>query len=178
MTDPRPLLSAIARLTKERDDYRDLCRDFSGAESPEALVAALRDRERMEAEIARLKTIIDGVDGPVSTTGLAVEAAQAREDWRMADKDSTRLTAELANHKKEIASLKADLAAAEEVARKAVEAIPIAMDAAAEKEREACAKIAEGFERNRDWVPGSLYDTLRREVAAAIRARGEGSDHA
>jgi hypothetical protein len=38
-------------------------------------------------------------------------------------------------------------------------------------EREECARAAEGFERNRDWVPGSLYETLRREVAAAIRNR-------
>lgn len=37
------------------------------------------------------------------------------------------------------------------------------------EERARCAKIAEGFEQTRDWVPGSLYDTLRREVAAAIR---------
>jgi hypothetical protein len=36
-------------------------------------------------------------------------------------------------------------------------------------ETERCAKIAEGFENNRAWVPGSLYDTLRREVAADIR---------
>jgi hypothetical protein len=100
MTDARALLSTIARLTKERDDYRDLCRDFSGAESPEALVAALRDRQRMEAEIA---------------------------------------------------GLKAELAAAEEVARKALEAIPIAMDAAVAKERES--------------------------TAAAIRARRDGGDH-
>lgn len=35
---------------------------------------------------------------------------------------------------------------------------------------ELCAQVAEGFPKNRDWVPGSLYDTLRREVAAAIRA--------
>lgn len=35
---------------------------------------------------------------------------------------------------------------------------------------EECAKVAEGFPRNRDWVNGSLYDTLRREVAADIRA--------
>lgn len=34
---------------------------------------------------------------------------------------------------------------------------------------EAAAAEAEGFEKNRDWVPGSLYDTLRRETAAAIR---------
>lgn len=34
---------------------------------------------------------------------------------------------------------------------------------------EAAAKAAEAFEKNRDWVPGSLYDTLRRETAAAIR---------
>jgi hypothetical protein len=70
----------------------------------------------------------------------------------------------------EIARLKAELAAAEEAMRKALVAIPIAMDAAVVREREACAKIAEGFDRNRDWVPGSLYDTLRREVAAAIRS--------
>lgn len=38
-------------------------------------------------------------------------------------------------------------------------------------ERGRCAKIAEGFEQTRDWVPGSLYDALRREVAAAIRQK-------
>lgn len=41
-------------------------------------------------------------------------------------------------------------------------------------EREACAKAAEGFTDGRDdrkWVPGSLYDTLRRETAAFIRKR-------
>jgi hypothetical protein len=128
MTDPRPLLSAIARLTKERDDYRDLCRDFSGAESPETLVAALRDRQRMEAEIA---------------------------------------------------SLKADLAAAEEVARKAVQAIPVAMDAAVAKEREACAKIADD-----ERAPALAHDAVARQqyrtaqnIAAAIRARRDGGDH-
>ena len=39
-------------------------------------------------------------------------------------------------------------------------------------EREACAKAAEGFEANRDWVPGSLWGNIRADVAAAIRARG------
>lgn len=39
---------------------------------------------------------------------------------------------------------------------------------------EECAKIAEGFPHNRDWVPGSLYDTLRKETAAAIRKLGGG----
>jgi len=43
---------------------------------------------------------------------------------------------------------------------------------AIEAEREACAKVAEGLPQTRDWVKGSLYDTIRREVAAAIRARG------
>lgn len=43
------------------------------------------------------------------------------------------------------------------------------IDEAVVAERDRCAKIAEGFEQTRDWVPGSLYDTLRREVAAAIR---------
>ena len=36
--------------------------------------------------------------------------------------------------------------------------------------REDCAKIAEGFEQNRDWVNGSLYGKIRKEVAAAIAA--------
>jgi hypothetical protein len=36
-------------------------------------------------------------------------------------------------------------------------------------ERERCAKLAEGTEQTRSWVPSSLYDTLRREAAAAIR---------
>lgn len=40
-------------------------------------------------------------------------------------------------------------------------------------EREACAKVAEGFEQNRDWVRGSLYESIRNEVAARIRARGK-----
>ena len=42
---------------------------------------------------------------------------------------------------------------------------------AAEQER--CARIAEGVERTeeRHWVPGSLYDTLRRETAAEIRRK-------
>lgn len=39
----------------------------------------------------------------------------------------------------EIARLQAELAAAEEATRKAMESIPLAMDAAAAKEREACA---------------------------------------
>jgi len=43
----------------------------------------------------------------------------------------------------------------------------------AEMEREACAQVAEGFEANRDWVPGSLWGNIRTEVAAAIRARGK-----
>ena len=37
---------------------------------------------------------------------------------------------------------------------------------------EACARAAEGFREERDdrqWVPGSLYDTLRCDVAADIR---------
>lgn len=36
-------------------------------------------------------------------------------------------------------------------------------------ERECCALIAEGFEQNRDWVPGSLYANIRCEIAARIR---------
>lgn len=49
-----------------------------------------------------------------------------------------------------------------------------AWNRAAELEREECARAAEGFTEERDdrkWVPGSLYDTLRRETAAFIRKR-------
>lgn len=49
-----------------------------------------------------------------------------------------------------------------------------AWQAATVAERERCALIAEGFPRTRDWVPGSLYDTLRREVAARIRRAAAG----
>ena len=43
----------------------------------------------------------------------------------------------------------------------------------AASERESCAKAAEGFPENRDWVPGSLWGNIRADVASAIRARGE-----
>jgi uncharacterized membrane-anchored protein len=46
------------------------------------------------------------------------------------------------------------------------------------REREACARAAEGFKDDDDcrhWVPDSLYDTLRRETAAAIRRRSQPS---
>lgn len=36
--------------------------------------------------------------------------------------------------------------------------------------RKDCAEIAAGFEQNRDWVNGSLYEKIRKEVAAAILA--------
>lgn len=34
---------------------------------------------------------------------------------------------------------------------------------------EECARVAEGFGKNREWVPGSLYEKIRGEVAAKIR---------
>ena len=45
------------------------------------------------------------------------------------------------------------------------------VEASMKIERERCARIAEGVERTEDrhWIPGSLYDTLRRETAAEIR---------
>lgn len=57
----------------------------------------------------------------------------------------------------------------EEVAALISQALLEAHAAGRAEMKEEAAKAAEGFERNRDWVPGSLYDTLRREVAAAIR---------
>lgn len=130
MTDPRALISEIARLTKERDDYAEICRDFFAIESPQASVTLGEDRDH----------------------------------WF---KWCTR-------HEREIASLKADLAAAEEATRKALEAIPIAMDAAVEKEREACAKIADKFDltitrRKDDDVISLTHRGIK--LAAAIRAR-------
>lgn len=45
-------------------------------------------------------------------------------------------------------------------------------------EREECAKACEAIEQDerRNWVPGSFYDVLRREAAAAIRARSQSGD--
>ena len=44
-------------------------------------------------------------------------------------------------------------------------------DMAVAEERERCARVAEGAEKtdDRNWVPDSLYDTLRKETAADIR---------
>lgn len=50
----------------------------------------------------------------------------------------------------------------------AVKALDGRADAIA-TERERCAKVAEGFEQTRDWVPTSLYATIRADVAARIR---------
>lgn len=45
---------------------------------------------------------------------------------------------------------------------------------ATEAERERCAKLAEGCDLpTRDWMPQSLYGTIRREVANAIRRAGK-----
>ena len=46
-----------------------------------------------------------------------------------------------------------------------------ALHEALQQEREACAKVCEGFPANRDWVPGSLWGNIRSEMSAAIRAR-------
>lgn len=56
----------------------------------------------------------------------------------------------------------------EEHARKVA---ALAWSKATADERERCARVAEGMERteDRNWIPGSLYDTLRRETAAEIR---------
>jgi ribosomal silencing factor RsfS len=51
-----------------------------------------------------------------------------------------------------------------------IEAIYDAMQAARNDAIEEAAKRAEGTEQTREWVRGSLYDTLRRETAASIRA--------
>ena len=58
----------------------------------------------------------------------------------------------------------------EEHARKVA---ALAWDEARAAEQERCARIAEGVERaeERHWVPGSLYDTLRRETAEEIRRK-------
>jgi hypothetical protein len=39
---------------------------------------------------------------------------------------------------------------------------------------EECAKAAEGFPHNRDWVKGSLYEKLRIETAFEIRKLAKG----
>ena len=55
----------------------------------------------------------------------------------------------------------------------AMKVAKLAWNEATAAEQQRCARIAEGVERTEDrhWVPGSLYDTLRRETAAEIRRR-------
>ena len=58
----------------------------------------------------------------------------------------------------------------ERIARAGVE-YRRALHEALQQEREVCAQVCEGFPANRDWVPGSLWGNIRKEIAAAIRAR-------
>jgi hypothetical protein len=152
MTDARPLLSQIARLTKERDDYRDLCRDFSGAESPEALVAALRDRARMEAEIARLKSELNDANEALTCAYLA--GAEKVKDVT----------------KEEIAGLKAELAAAEIITRKTLQSIPVAMDAAVAG---ACKVLEQFFDGENT---SESYEAWKQSARAYIAKRSASAE--
>ena len=53
-----------------------------------------------------------------------------------------------------------------------IDQLELQIENASAAEREACAQVAEGFPQTRDWVPGSLYGTIRSEIAEAIRGRG------
>lgn len=135
--------------------------------------AILADREESAKEIAWLKAEL----AAAHSTGfeLAAEVNSLKEKLSDANESFTvayMLGAEKA--KDEIARLKADLAIAETATRKALEAVPIAMTAARNKEREACAQTVED-ERVDDDETGQLddcaYNLALDHAAAAIRAR-------
>lgn len=64
------------------------------------------------------------------------------------------------------------LGMATEIEKLRTERLALFAEEVAAAEREACAKVAEGIGQRHDWVPKSLMGNLRRELAAAIRARG------
>lgn len=76
----------------------------------------------------------------------------------------------------ELTALAKEFAGSQQLRERIAHCVLAALERAVTDEREACAQAAEGFTDGRDdrkWIPGSLYDTLRRETAASIRQRAQ-----
>ena len=112
-----------------------------------------------------------------NVVGYALEHCNGWTDSRRCTVDSKGLMRWIPSTDQEVAERAARQKAQEEVialkeriARAGVEHRR-ALHEALQQERDACAKVAEGFPENRDWVPSSLWGNIRKEIAAAIRAR-------
>jgi hypothetical protein len=144
----------ISDLITSREDIK--AQLFADRESSRAEIERLKaERDAAECELSDIKTELSTKD----TAYIAVVALKSECVSLRAELDEARVVASIA----------------EEATRKALEAIPVAMDSATEKEREACAKFAETY------VPYQMPDTMvpygwakaRWALAAAIRSRGK-----
>ena len=113
-----------------------------------------------------------------NVVGYALEHSNDWTDNRRCTVDSRGLVRWMPSADQEVATERAArqkaqeevVALKERIARAGVEQRRAVRDAV-QQEREACAKVCEGFPENRDWVPGSLWGNIRNEMSAAIRAR-------
>ena len=113
-----------------------------------------------------------------NVVGYALEHCNDWTDNRRCTVDYTGMVRWVPSAEQEVAAERASRKQAQEevvwlkerIARAGVEHRR-AMHEALQQEREACAQVAEGFPENRDWVPGSLWGNIRKEMAAAIRNR-------
>lgn len=113
-----------------------------------------------------------------NVVGYALEHRNPWTDNRRCTVDSKGLVRWIPSADQEVAAERAARQKAQEevvflkerIARAGVEHRR-ALHEALQQEREACAKVCEGFPANRDWVPGSLWGNIRNEMSAAIRAR-------
>ena len=113
-----------------------------------------------------------------NVVGYALEHSNDWTDNRRCTVDSNGLVRWIPSADQEVAVERAARQAAqtevaelkERIARAGVEHRR-ALHEALQQEREACAKVCEGFPANRDRVPGSLWGNIRNDMSAAIRAR-------
>lgn len=162
MSDAHALLSEIARLQSDRaESAKEIAR----------LKVELADVIKIEDEADRLNDDLDRANYAIRRIGMGIGST---DEWTDQETMIADVEGRVARLSAELDAARADVATAEDATRKALEAIPIAMDAAVAKEREECAKIAESFlsviETNApDFHDGA--DWACDTIAAAIRAR-------
>ena len=143
-----------------------------------AIIAAVKARGPAPIFRPEIKRKLGNLQGKgFRIVGYALEQSNSWTDNRRCTVDSEGLVRWIPSADQEVAERAARIRAQEEavalkerIARAGVEQRRAVREAVLE-EREACAKVCEGFPANRDWVPGSLWGNIRKEIAAAIRAR-------
>ena len=140
-----------------------------------AIIAAVKARGPAPIFRPEIKRKLGNLQGKgFRIVGYALEQSNSWTDNRRCTVDSEGLVRWIPSADQEVAAERAAQAEVadlkERIARAGVEQRRAVREAVLE-EREACAKVCEGFPANRDWVPGSLWGNIRKEIAAAIRAR-------